>query len=185
MIATTQLKPGQELDFYIQKGFRPGKVLAVIGQDALFEYTMPEGTTSMVFLPVEVVLSDKSTIETTEHRRNPYGYERLPLKWLRQMVDNKIEWIGVSQAGPVLPASDLLERRTSGNASRFGWIDYYTRHEREFRGRQLCVQVEVWGWTIFIDGEILGHLRKGLASLDLAKSLAVSVALGLPEKKGK
>lgn len=182
MIASTQLKPGQELFFYIQKGVRPGRVLAVIDQEALFEYYMPEGTSSLVFIDAEVCLFDGSTIESTNCRRNQYGYERLPLKWLKQMVANNIEWLGASQTGPVMSAKELLEKRSKGNTSQFGWIDYHTRYERTFRKRKICIQTEVWGWTISIDGEVLGHLRKGLASLDLAKSLAIGVAVTLTKK---
>lgn len=179
---TTQLQPGQSITFWIQKGWRPGRVLAVIGQEALMEYEMPEGTTSLVFISADTQLTDEHVAKGTHFTRNPYGYERLPLRWLKAIIDNDMEWLGRSQTGPVLAASELLKKRTRGSASDFGWIDYHTRHERTFRGKTICITVEVWGWTILIDGEVLGQLRKGLASLDLAKSLAVGVAITLPKK---
>jgi len=169
---------GQDIRLEIQKGVRPGRVLATIGDQMLVEYEMPEGTTSLTY--VEGLDAHDDQLQGRRFR-NPYGYERTPVKWLRQMVENQIEWKGLSQAGPVLTAKELLAKRTTGTASPHGWIDYHTRHERTFRGKIICINVEVWGWTILIDGNILGHLRQGLATLALAKSLAVRACV-IPEK---
>jgi len=102
------LTSGEQVYVEVNQGTREGHVLAVLEDEALIEYTMPNGTSAMWIVK----------------REFPYGrvrnqsYYSVPIKWLRAIVEDGMDWWeGVPQQqnqikGPVLTPWEHLEERT-------------------------------------------------------------------------
>lgn len=99
---------------WVNQGWRQATVLAILDDEALIEYEMPNGSTSLRIVPLKSDLN--GAIEMATHRawRN-VSYWRVPLKWLRRMVETNDMWIGSPQQadGVWVPApAELLADRT-------------------------------------------------------------------------
>jgi len=111
------------------------RVLAVVEERALVEHVSPSGYSGLSFVsshekPVDLGPRNPSAL-TVFRTRCRYGYEGLPLQWLRAIGD--AQWIGKSRNGPLPSPRELLrqrdedrERPTQGWEKRpEGWIKYW------------------------------------------------------------
>lgn len=105
-----QLTPGDHIAIRKRGRLYDARVLAVIGRESLVEYQTGSGLTSLVFGPARC----GGVMET--HRRNPYGYRKLPLLWLDAMLLAGQEWVGRSRSGPIGDVSVLRSRREAIHA---------------------------------------------------------------------
>lgn len=77
---------GQRFTLWTNQGERTASSLAFLGEEALIEYSMPRGTSALRIV----------------NRDEPGGgrnmsYFQVPVKWLREMVETGVEWIGCPQ----------------------------------------------------------------------------------------
>lgn len=84
MIGT--LKPGDVTSLEVNQGVRDAVVLAVIGQQALVEYTMPGGTSTLRLLDDRPGKPDR-----------PVSYWSIPMKWLVAIQAAGQDWEGRPQ----------------------------------------------------------------------------------------
>ena len=77
---------GQRFTLWANQGERTASVLAFLGEEALIEYSMPRGTSAL-----RIVNRDEPA-----GGRN-MSYFQVPVKWLREMVETGVEWIGCPQ----------------------------------------------------------------------------------------
>ncbi len=99
------MKPGDVTTVLVNQGDRDATVLAVLGIQALIEYTMPAGSTGLQII-------DLRTEAPTPGRS--VGYRHLPMKWLQAVVNAGMDWEGrPQQTGswrPGTPEAMLAER---------------------------------------------------------------------------
>lgn len=70
----------------VNQGWRPADVLAVIGDEALAEYEMPNGTTAL------------SIIHISDGGLQGVGYKNLSRKWIKAMHEHgTTDWTGLPQ----------------------------------------------------------------------------------------
>lgn len=81
-----KVKVGQRSHVEVNQGLRPAVILAVIGDEALLEYTMPRGSTSLWVVDAY----------TWGHKKN-VSYKTLPLKWLKAMIEEGQDWTNLPQ----------------------------------------------------------------------------------------
>lgn len=79
--------PGQYFQLFVNHGWREAVCLAIVGQEALIEYTMPKGTTSLRIVKTE----------NPEYLVRNVSYRQVPIKFLRAVVDTGVEWDGQGQ----------------------------------------------------------------------------------------
>lgn len=101
------LMDGNWVQVEANQGWRAGQVLVTIDDEALIEYEMPNGSTALW-----VVKRDPP-----HQRVRSLSYYNVPLKWLRALVADGIEWTGNPQQqnpakGAPLSAAAYLEKRT-------------------------------------------------------------------------
>jgi hypothetical protein len=77
---------GQRFTLWANQGERTAYVLAFLGDEVLIEYSMPRGTSALRIV----------------NRDEPGGgrnmsYFQVPVKWLREMAETGVEWIGCPQ----------------------------------------------------------------------------------------
>lgn len=77
--------PGSVVETFVNQGHRDAVVLAVIGDQALLEYTMPKGTTALRIV----------TAGADEYRQ--VSYRDVPLKWLLAIDAAGQDWEGRPQ----------------------------------------------------------------------------------------
>jgi hypothetical protein len=102
-VPAAALVPGEEIEVEANQGMRPAVVLAVLGQRALAEYTMPAGTTALMVLDL-----GKSARMFTQAATSP-SYRTCPRKWLVAMVAAGTQWEGNGQQGGALSFAKALE----------------------------------------------------------------------------
>jgi hypothetical protein len=73
----------------VNQGEREAEVLAVIGDQALIEYLMPNGTSSLRIV-------DRMEPDARVYKNATY--QRLPKKWVQAMDDAGSSWIGQPQS---------------------------------------------------------------------------------------
>jgi hypothetical protein len=103
------MKPNDAIDMFVNQGWREGTVLAVRGREALVEYQMPKGTTSLTVIELN---GDGDPVQTNG---KSVSYRGLSLSWLQAIVDGAGDWVGrPQQAGRQVlpnPGAMLAERR--------------------------------------------------------------------------
>ena len=75
-------------EVFVNQGWRPASILAVLGEEALLEYEMPAGTTALWIIG--------RTDKHAAHRRN-VSYRTCPIKWLKAIEDSGVPWTGKGQ----------------------------------------------------------------------------------------
>ena len=112
------LAAGDETEVYVNQGWREARVLAVLGNKALVEYTMPAGTTALTIYEHAMgqLLNSKEIAWAVEYA--PLGrsvsYRKLSKRWIRAMWEQGTEWQGNSQSGfhPFPKFNDQLNSRS-------------------------------------------------------------------------
>ena len=79
-------KVGQHSTIEVNQGLRPAVILAVIGDEALLEYTMPRGSTALWIVDAYSWGYIKNV-----------SYRDVPLKWLRAMIEAGTDWDNLPQ----------------------------------------------------------------------------------------
>lgn len=79
---------GDSFCLEVNQGEREAEVLAIIGDQALIEYLMPNGTSSLRIV-------DRMDPDAKVYKN--VTYHRLPKKWIQAMDDAKTSWIGQPQ----------------------------------------------------------------------------------------
>jgi hypothetical protein len=103
------LRPGYSCDIYVNHAMRKAYVLAIIGNEALIEYSMPAGTTALKIAEIR-------NGEINGGKTIPY--KNLPLRWLKAIVDSGQSWEGNPQGKNgekfiVMPsAEEMLSAKT-------------------------------------------------------------------------
>ena len=96
------LSHGECVEVDSNNGVRPGVVLSVVNERALLEYHAPGGTTSLRI--VNEVVPDRPVCGGRS-----VSYWSVPNKWLNDMTERGIEWMGRPQQSPVaLPPGQML-----------------------------------------------------------------------------
>jgi hypothetical protein len=105
-IYKARVQPGETISIYANQGYRDARVLAVINNEALIEYSMPQGTTSLRII-------NAYQDEETAGRGRKMSYFNVPTKWLQAMCFAEIEWDGNPQQTRRNPSSAraMLEAR--------------------------------------------------------------------------
>jgi len=168
------LAPGDVCRIRSYGSWCPARVLAVIDRTALIEYEIGE-TTSLVIAP----RAQSGDVETW--RRNPFGYDRLPLKWLRAIDAAGIEWAGRSKRGAVAPVAQQLNERDLGHPCR-GWSWDDNRWEKAYLGHRLTIESRGGKYHAYV-----GEMRAGTWSRGSSSGwrLAATGAHKLARKVGK
>jgi hypothetical protein len=78
-----KLKPRSTFQIWVNQGHRDAFTLAVVGDEALIEYTMPKGSRALRIVDAFTWEGYKTT-----------SYRAVPRKWLRAMADECTEWVG-------------------------------------------------------------------------------------------
>ncbi len=83
------LRPGYTFKLWVNHAERPAHVLAILGREALIEYNMPKGTTSLKLIEIRngQIAEGGKTIP----------YKRVPNRWLKAIVDGGYDWEGTPQ----------------------------------------------------------------------------------------
>ncbi len=103
---TKKAKVGQHSHVEVNQGLRPAVILAVLGDEALLEYSMPRGSTALWIV-------DAYTWGLVKQ----VSYKRVLLKWLRAMIEEGTDWVNLPQGnikkylGPL--SFELRERSLS------------------------------------------------------------------------
>ena len=85
----TQYGPNDPLDVWVNQAEREATVLAVIGNEILVEYEMPNGTSALLQMTVD----GRDLI-----RRRNVSYNSVPLRWLNAIRRaDMTNWIGMGQ----------------------------------------------------------------------------------------
>jgi hypothetical protein len=95
----------------VNQGWRPAWVLARLGDEALIEYVMPNGTSALRIVSAAGALAeDWVALRHWEYRS--ISYHALPRKWLRELVHTGERWEGLPQQTrmPGTPANELRRR---------------------------------------------------------------------------
>lgn len=108
------LYPGQMIRIERNKMPRPAHVLAVTVREALVEYFLPRGTTGLVV----VSRWAESPVNSKLCRRIPYGYMRMPKKWLLAILRAGTSWEGASRSGQVPHPWEVLKKRFPDTAAK-------------------------------------------------------------------
>ena len=98
---------------WVNQGWRHAMVLAILEDEALIEYEMPNGSTSLRIVPLMSDLEGAIEMATGNTWRS-ISYWRVPLKWLCEMVRTGETWIGSPQQSTFFVPSpaELLAERT-------------------------------------------------------------------------
>lgn len=97
-----RLLAGEAISVHRNQGDREAEVLAILGDEALIEYVMPNGTSSLNIVPVW---------EGMTHTYRAVSYFRLPKKWAQALRDQSGNWTwgNPQQANCLTPClTDLL-----------------------------------------------------------------------------
>jgi len=87
---------GLAYQLWVNQGWREAAVLAILDKEALLEYQMPNGSTSLRIVPKCSDLN--GTIETATCKAwRSVSYWRVPRKWLRELAETGEPWIGTPQ----------------------------------------------------------------------------------------
>jgi len=101
-----KVKVGQHSHVEVNQGLRPAVILAMLGDEALLEYSMPRGSTALWIV-------DAYTWGLVKR----VSYKHVPLKWLRAMIEEGTDWVNLPQGnikkylGPL--SFELRERSLS------------------------------------------------------------------------
>ena len=94
---------------WVNQGWRLSTVLATIGDEALLEYEMPNGSTALRIVPRSV--EHPINLRPQEYRN--VSYRKLSRKWLKVMVDCQMDWIGMpQQTSEIMPFPAEMLMRT-------------------------------------------------------------------------
>ena len=88
------LEAGQELNIWVNQGFRHAKVLAVLGPEAILEYVMPGGRSALRKVP-------HAHWRSADPGR-PYknvSYRQIPKVWLIAIIRDGVDWDWASPQG--------------------------------------------------------------------------------------
>lgn len=96
------LKANKSFDLYVNQKDRDAVVLAVIDNEAIAEYEMPNGRSFLTILKLdesgELVRSCDSLTQGKQYRndyiRKSVSYEACPVRWIVAMVNQGTEWLG-------------------------------------------------------------------------------------------
>ena len=113
----------------------PAMVLATLKGLALLEYTSPGGFNALVFCDVH---DDHEGLVRHCHR-NAYGYKKLPVAWLRALVQG-IPWQGYTRAGQVPDAAEILSERLLGRQGACGWVRRGDTWSKTYKGHYLRIE---------------------------------------------
>jgi hypothetical protein len=83
------LRPGYTFKLWVNQGERSAHVLAILGQEALVEYNMPAGTTSLKVVEIrngQIGVGGKTI-----------PYKNVPIRWLKAICDGGRDWEGTPQ----------------------------------------------------------------------------------------
>jgi len=86
-IGSMVLYAGQTVYVDANQAWREGEVLATIKDEALIEYQMPNGSSTMWVV---------KRVPPYQRTRN-ISYYNVPKKWLKELVDTSVDWIGCPQ----------------------------------------------------------------------------------------
>lgn len=127
------VEPGDTVFVPANQATRDGTVLAVIGDEALIEYTMPAGTSSLRIVPA-------ACPKTTKYKS--VSYLKLPLKWLKAIAE--------AETGPdmvIMPQKSdfVLWYKSLGSYDH----NYYTpvRFEHLLEAKQSRKKIELFNTT--------------------------------------
>ena len=81
---------GDQIEVTRNQGKREAVVLAVIDDEVLIEYTMPKGTTALNFTTCAAIENDQENYKAV-------SYRNVPVKWLKAIVEEGLEWVGYDQ----------------------------------------------------------------------------------------
>ena len=97
--AAVDVVAGSYFTLEINQGKREAEVLAVIGAEALVEYTMPAGTSALHIM--------KTKTSRAELRAHPGGtsisYAKLPIRWIEAATVQAGVWVANPQSGDRYP----------------------------------------------------------------------------------
>lgn len=88
------IEAGDPVDVFVNQGTREGWVLAVVGDEYLLEYTMPNGTTAL-----QIRRLDGASYPGRSGVYRSVSYGAVPFKWLKAIVDGGFVWEGRGQGG--------------------------------------------------------------------------------------
>lgn len=100
---------------WVNQGWRHATVLAILDDEALIEYEMPNGSSSLRIVPLKSDLDGAIEMQHGMRAWRNVSYWCVPLKWLRRMVETGETWIGAPQQsdGVWVPSpAELLADRT-------------------------------------------------------------------------
>ena len=102
-------RTGQWVKVYANQGMRDARVLAILDDQALIEYEMPNGTTA---LRVVECNEPENTIQR-------FSYASVPNRWLTELYFLDCEWTGKPQqgAGHAPSVRALYEKRHPGKGT--------------------------------------------------------------------
>lgn len=120
------------------------KVLAVLNEEALVEYVLPGGTTSLVLANAHA----SSPLE--QWRRNPYGYANLPQAWMDALAAQGATWKRITRK-----SSGGVTLREAYKAIRSGWEYSKDRSSRtkNYKGHILSLRCVSGQWICQVDGK--------------------------------
>lgn len=140
---TTPPEPGASLFVYANRGMRPATVLAVQGQQALVEYCMPRGTTSLRLIDLGLGVDEICY-------GRPLSYQQVSPGWLQAVIDADQRWIGHPQQHGLLPTQVppiemlLLQKRFVLAFRRFWRSQVASRLLSQIRMQRGCWNVTGW-----------------------------------------
>lgn len=157
---STQTSPGRRCAIKRLGHLRPARILASVDGTAVLEYVLPTGTTSLAFCPADCgrVEGEWLVIPADLVKRNPYGYLRLPRRYLEQMIENGIEWSGKSRSGKAPTPQELLD--DAGTHPGQGWTGGPDLYEKTYFGHRLTLNRGEQGWEVSV-----GELRVGTVNV--------------------
>lgn len=113
------LRAGHYFLLHVNHAFRDARILAILGDEALIEYTMPNGTTTLNILNVVDFTGQKR--EKVIGPGKSIAYRSVPIRWLKTIVEDGYEWEGNPQTkrgkyADVPSAEDLLRHKNKRKA---------------------------------------------------------------------
>lgn len=94
MNTSKPLNVGDLLHLYVNQDDREATVLAILGAQALFEYTMPNGKTYLTIVELDGDGRVTSQYGKYDYRRKPVSYNALPKKWFDAVAHQLGDWYG-------------------------------------------------------------------------------------------
>lgn len=154
--STSYARAGMRADELVMikanQGVRPARVLAVLSNVALVEYTLPSHLTALAFASTKRSLFKKNPLELKRLPVRPCSYRTLGKEWLEAVIAQHKTWKGNSYKGQMPSPQEVLDEHECANKGTHvakGW--------RSVRGDPMDYQ-----WKM-IDGRrcVIAHVAVG------------------------